>query len=244
MSGSQWRNTYYMNVVFHCVTSSFGRSLEQRSHIYVETTVGITCCNYFCTTVVSVLSHLGNHDTRTAAFLLCKFFGQFASSCEVCILFTFWWVHAWYSSDYCFITSYNCFTSIRNLAQGSTDMSCLYSQFQQIAFTCFYTFGDGCQSFVYFCLIAAFFQTLQIFNLFQTYSCIVYFKDIDRILFFQTIFVSADNCLGTGVDTGLSTCRSFFNTHFGYSGFDSFRHTAQAFNFLNMFPSLVSQFVS
>ena len=42
----------------------------------------------------------------------------------------------------------------------------------------------------------------------------------------------------------LEVRRSFFNTHFGYSGFDSFRHTAQAFNFLNMFPSLVSQFVS
>ena len=78
-----------MNIVFHSFTGSFGRSLEQRSHIYVETTVCITCSNHFRTAVVSILSHLGNHDTRTATFFLCKFFGQFASFCEICIFFTF-----------------------------------------------------------------------------------------------------------------------------------------------------------
>ena len=123
-------------------------------------------------------------------------------------------------------------------------MSRFYSQFQQVAFACFHTFGDGCQSLVYFCLVAAFLQTLQILNLFQTYSGIVHLKDIDRIFFLQTIFVGADNSLGAGVDAGLSTCRRFLDTHLGHTGFNRFRHTAQTFNFLNMFPSLVGQFIS
>lgn len=78
-----------MNIVFYGFASSFLRSLEQRSHVNIKTTVCKSCSYNFCTTVMSVLSHFGNHYTRTATLFLCKFFSQFASSCEICILFTF-----------------------------------------------------------------------------------------------------------------------------------------------------------
>mgnify|MGYP007120001470 CR=1 FL=1 len=78
-----------MNVVFYRFTSSFSRSLEQRSHIHVETTVRITRCYYFGTTVMTVLSHLCNHDTRLTSLFFRKLLCQFTSTLEVAIVFTF-----------------------------------------------------------------------------------------------------------------------------------------------------------
>ena len=89
MSGSQRRNTHYVNVVFYSLAGSFGRSLEQRSHIHVETTVCITCSYNFSTTVVSVLTHLSDHDTRLATFFLGKLGSQLTSLLEVCIFLSF-----------------------------------------------------------------------------------------------------------------------------------------------------------
>ena len=69
------------------------------------------------------------------------------------------------------------------------------------------------------------------------------FQEYQSELLFQTILVHTDNCLLTTVDTSLCTCSSFFDTHLWNTCFDSFRHTTQFFNFLNMLPSLVCQFV-
>lgn len=53
-----------MNVVLNRFTGSLGRCLEQGSHIHIEATVGISGCNNLGTAVVTVLAHLGYHDTR------------------------------------------------------------------------------------------------------------------------------------------------------------------------------------
>lgn len=78
-----------MYVVLDSLTSSLGWSLEQRSHVHVETAVGITGCYYLRTTVVTVLTHLGNHDTGLTAFLLGKLLAEFTCLSEVCIALTF-----------------------------------------------------------------------------------------------------------------------------------------------------------
>ena len=89
MSGSQRRNTDYMNIVFNSFTCSFRRCLEQRSHIHVKTAVGITGRYHFGTTVVTVLSHLRNHDTGLTPLFLRKLLSQFTSTLEVAVVFTF-----------------------------------------------------------------------------------------------------------------------------------------------------------
>ena len=86
MTCCQRRCTDNMHIVLDSHTSSLFRGLEQRSHIHVEATVGITCCHYLCTTVVTVLTHLGNEDTRTTTFLLCELVGQLLSLLEVLVV--------------------------------------------------------------------------------------------------------------------------------------------------------------
>ena len=78
-----------MHVVLDSLASSLGRSLEQRAHIYVEATVGISRSYHLGTTVVTILSHLRNHDTRLTALFLGKFFAQFRCPNEIGIFFGF-----------------------------------------------------------------------------------------------------------------------------------------------------------
>ena len=65
-----------MDVVLHRLLSRLGGSLEQGSHIHIEATVCVARGYHFSTTVVPVLTHLGNHDTRLTTFFLCKFGGE------------------------------------------------------------------------------------------------------------------------------------------------------------------------
>ena len=89
MTSGQRRNAHYVNVVLHSLTGSLGRSLEQRSHIYVETTVRVTGSDHFSATVVSVLTHLSDHDTRLTALFLSELLAKLASFLEVCVFLSF-----------------------------------------------------------------------------------------------------------------------------------------------------------
>ena len=75
-----------MDIVLNSLASSLGRCLEQRSHIYIEATVGITSSYNLSTTVVTILTHLGDEDTRTTTFLLCELISQLACQLEVAIV--------------------------------------------------------------------------------------------------------------------------------------------------------------
>ena len=86
MTSCQRRGTYDMYVVLHGLTGSLLRSLEQRTHIYVETTIGITGSYDLSTTVVTILTHLSDEDTRTTAFLLCELVGKLLGLLEVAII--------------------------------------------------------------------------------------------------------------------------------------------------------------
>ncbi len=59
----------------------------------------------------------------------------------------------------------------------------------------------------------------------------------------KTEFIDSDNCLCAFVDSRLCTGGSFLDLKFRKSGFDSLRHTAEFLDFLNMFPSTMSDFV-
>ena len=78
-----------MNVVLNRFTGSLDRCLEQGSHIHIEATVGISGCNNLGTAVVTVLAHLGYHDTRLTSLFLRKLLRQFTSTVEVAVILTF-----------------------------------------------------------------------------------------------------------------------------------------------------------
>ena len=86
MTCSQRRYAEHMHVVFDRLTRSLGRRLEERTHVHVETAVGVTRSYHLGAAVVSVLAHLGDHDTRLTALLLGELLGQFAGTLEVAVV--------------------------------------------------------------------------------------------------------------------------------------------------------------
>ena len=83
-----------VDIVLHGLASCFCGSLEQGTHIHVEATIGITGGYYLGTAVVTILTHLGNHDTGTAALLFCILFSQLTSLLKVLVILGFTAIHA------------------------------------------------------------------------------------------------------------------------------------------------------
>ena len=72
-----------MDVVLNRLAGCFGGSLEQRAHVNVKTAVGIAGGYHLGTAVVTVLAHLGDHDTGLTSFALGEFFAHLLSLHEV-----------------------------------------------------------------------------------------------------------------------------------------------------------------
>ena len=79
--------THDVDVVLDGLLGCFGGSLEERSHIDVESHIGITCGDHLGAAVVTVLSHLRHHDTRAAAFTLGELVGHLLSKLEAVVGF-------------------------------------------------------------------------------------------------------------------------------------------------------------
>ena len=82
-------NANDVDVVLDSLLCSFSRGLEQRSHIHVESAVCITGGDNLCATVVTVLSKLGNHDTRLSSFLLGELGNHLLCLLELAVLLYF-----------------------------------------------------------------------------------------------------------------------------------------------------------
>lgn len=78
-----------MYVVLNSLPCSLCRSLEQRPHIDIKTTVGIAGSNHFRTAVMTVLPHFGNHYTGLATLSFRKFLSHGTSLEEVGIILCF-----------------------------------------------------------------------------------------------------------------------------------------------------------
>ena len=78
-----------MDIVLDSLAGRLGRSLEERTHIHVKTAVGVTGGYNLGTAVVTVLTHLGNHDTGLTALLLSELCCKLAGSLKVCVFLAF-----------------------------------------------------------------------------------------------------------------------------------------------------------
>ena len=87
--GRERRDADDVHVVLDGLLGRLGRGLEQRSHIDVEADVGIAGGDYFGPPVMAVLTQLGDHDARLAAFLLGELLGHSLGLFEVLVVFHF-----------------------------------------------------------------------------------------------------------------------------------------------------------
>ena len=78
-----------MHIVFDGLACGFCRGLEQGTHVDIEPAVGVACCYDFSSAVVTVLSHLGYHDTWLATFASCEVGTHFLGFLEVRVVLCF-----------------------------------------------------------------------------------------------------------------------------------------------------------
>ena len=244
VTGSQGGEAYHVNVVVHCILCGFFRSLEQRPYVNVPAHVSEGGRQNFLSAVMTVLTHLSQEDTRPAAFQFFKLFSQRIGFFHIVIAGEFAAVYAGYGVDNRIETTGYFFDRVGDFAQGCTVAGCLYGTFQQVAvFTAFRCCGQGCQvtgNGFRIPFRAQFFQT---FDLGVTNGGVIDGQYVQRVFLGQTVFVQADDGFLAAVDISLTTGRAFFDTHLRQAGSDSFGHTAQGFNFLDVRPGTADDLV-
>ena len=85
MPCSEGRNTHDVYVVLYSLTCRLLWRLEERTHIDVEATVCVARSYDLRTTVMSVLTHLSDHDTGLTTFTLCELLRECLSTDEVLV---------------------------------------------------------------------------------------------------------------------------------------------------------------
>ena len=244
MTCSQGGEADHVNVVVHCVLCSFFRSLEQRPYVNVPAHISEGGRQYFLSAVMTVLTHLGQEDTRPAAFQFFKFFRQRIGFFHIVVAAEFAAVYAGYGVDNSIETTRNFFDSVGNFAQGCTVACSLYGAFQQVAvFAAFRCCGQGCQVTGNRFRIPFRTEFFQTFDLGVTNGGVIDRQYVQRVFLGQTVFVQANDGFFAAVDICLTTGRAFFDTHLRQAGSDSFGHTAQGFNFLDMSPGTADDLV-
>ena len=86
-------------------------------------------------------------------------------------------------------------------------------------------------------------QVMQSLDLRLAYGRVVHGEDVDGVFLRQAVFVHAYDDFAAGVDVGLLACGRLLDAHLWNTRFDGFRHAAEAFDFLDVFPCLVGDFV-
>ena len=75
-----------MNIVIKRLLYNLLRGLKERTDIDIKTDISKACGNYFCATIVAVLTDLGDHDSWSAAFKPCKGVGKLLSFLKECVI--------------------------------------------------------------------------------------------------------------------------------------------------------------
>ena len=232
-----------MHVVVHCVLSGLLRCLEQRPDVNVVAHVGKRCGDDFRAAVVAVLPHLGDHDARTAAFLLRELVRHLPDLADDLLVGKLAAVNAGNGTYHCLMPPTDLLHRVGDLAQGRAGPRGLQRQSQQVALAGLRGLRDGRQTLIDLRLVAVLAELLQARQLRLTDGCVIHLKDLQRILVVQAAAVHANDLLRTGVDVRLTPRGRLLNAHLGQPGVDSRSHAAQLLHLLDVRPRTADQFV-
>ena len=172
-----------VNVIIHSVLCGFFWSLEQRSDIHVKAHIREGCSDNFGATVMTVLAHLRNHDTRATTFEFFEVICHLTNFFDDIVIFIFAGVYTGNRADNGFMTATNFFNRKGNFAQGCTSTSSFKGKSKQVAFAGFCSIGNRFKAGLNLIFITISTQLFEATNLCFPYSCIIYVKDIQWIFF-------------------------------------------------------------
>ena len=172
-----------MNIIIHRILCCFFWSLEQRSDIHVKAHVREGCSNNFGATVMTVLAHLRNHDTRTTTFEFFKVICHLAYFFDYIVIFKFAGVYTGNRANNRFMTTAYLFNSKGNFTQGCTSTSRFKCKGKQVAFARFCSLCNRFKTGLNLFFIPVSTQLFETTNLRFPYSRVIYVEDIQWVFF-------------------------------------------------------------
>ena len=233
-----------MDVGVHCGPGGLGGGLEQGSHIDVHAQVGVGGGYHLLSPVVAVLAHLGDVDTRPAAFFGFECVGHgdgFFDVTHGTFLPYFILVYAGQGADLRLMAPEYLFEGVGDFADGGLGAGGIHGQLEQVFVQVtglFIFFGGGCgerlQGGLHGCFVTLGAQLLQLGQLFGAHFGVVHLEHFDLLVFGHHIFVHADEGLPAGVDTGLGAGGGFLDAELRNAFDGGLGHAAGGLHFFDV----------
>ena len=242
-----------MDVSICCGACSLGRSLEQRSDVNVHAEVGIGGRNNLLSTIVAILPHFGDEDTRATTFLSFKGIGHGDGFLHVrhgAFLSDLFLVHARQSTDLSLMAAENLLQRIGNFADGCLCASCIHRQFQEVLrkitsllILAGRSSGQSIESCLAGFLVTLSAKAFELFKLFSAHLGVVHLQHFDLLVFLNDILVHADQRLAARVNARLSACGGFLDTQLRNTLNRRLSHAACGLNFFDVGACTVGQLI-
>ena len=193
---------------------------------------------------MAVLTHLRDEDTRTTSGDVLELIGKGARLVQRGLVGELGGINARNRMDNRLIAAGYFLDSVGNLTQRAAHAGSLDGALQEVAvLAVFGGLRDSLQSGADVVLVALAAQLLETLHLRVAHGGVVDGQDFQRVFLVQTILVQADDRLVVGVDTSLTARSGFLDTHLRQARRNSFRHTAESLDFLDMRPSAANDLV-
>ena len=246
VSGGQRGDTDDVDVALDSLSSGLLRGLEQRADVDVHAEVRVGGRDDLLATVVTILTHLRDHDARTTAFLLLELLDEVVDllgrlGATGCLA-----VHALNGTDLSGVAPEDLLHCVGHLADGGVGATGVDAQLEQVAVGIARVRvgsspGELLQSSLAGLLVTVGAKLLELGLLFLEHLGVVDLEDLEILFLIETVLVDADEGLTTGVDTGLGTGSGLLDTHLRDALLDGLGHTAGLLDLLDVGPGLASQ---
>ena len=239
----QRAGTEDVHVVLDGLLGGLGGSLEQRTHVDIEAEVGIAGGDDLGAAVVTVLSHLGNHDTGATTLEFGELVGESLCFLETLAIFGLTAVHVADKIDFCFVTAEHFLQSIADLAQRGALAGGVDAEVEQVALASAGALGEAVQCCLDGGTVTLGTQLGQTLDLGLAHGGVVDLEGLDGILVVEAVLVDAYDGVDVGVDTALLAGTGLLDAHLGHAALDGLGHAAQLLHFLDVGPGAVGELV-
>mmetsp|Transcript_28252 Transcript_28252/g.47989 ORF Transcript_28252/g.47989 Transcript_28252/m.47989 type:complete len:708 (+) Transcript_28252:1254-3377(+) len=239
----------HMNIRFNGMPGHLTRGLEQWPHIHIKPHVSESGGHNLGASVMAILTHLANEDTRAAPILTFKFLNQLSDLGQLLLCLCAAGVGVLRQVDPADggragrVAAVHLLQRIRDLSDGAPHLRRGHRALQQVALLRLRARRQGRQRGLRGRLVARRFGLLDAVDLLLPDDGVVDLADLHLVLrsVGGDVLVDPHDDVGAGVDPSLLARRTLLDLQLGHAGHDGLRHPSQLLHFIDDLAGLVHQ---
>mmetsp|Transcript_63941 Transcript_63941/g.88355 ORF Transcript_63941/g.88355 Transcript_63941/m.88355 type:complete len:278 (-) Transcript_63941:1402-2235(-) len=240
VTGSKTACTDNMHIIIDCLTSNLLRGLEKTTNIDIETEVSESTSDNFSSSIMTVLTHLSDKNSRVSTFLLGEVLNViksslvFMSSLVTSLLHRLFTVSSSNNLILSNMSTIYFLQSRTNFTDSGSSLGSLNRESQKVALVRFSSFSQRFKASLDLGFISILSNLVDSLNLFCSDLIIINLQNI-IVLFFllKSVLVNTNDNLSSRINLCLSSSSAFLNSKLRHTRYDSLGHATEIFNFFD-----------